>query len=104
MTVDRGVRNLSVLPMSHTHKQYLLTIVREFSEKVSIANLFYRSEDRAKKYGADAIGRHKSVLNRKAHYSVMEIDVDTSADIGTVGINSNTPIVDSISNNDNQSN
>lgn len=89
--------------MSHTHKQYLLTIVRSYSTKTTIANLFYKDEASANDYGSEAIKSHKSVLKREAHYSVMELEVVT-ADARSVGINSNTPVVDSFSTNDHQSN
>jgi hypothetical protein len=89
--------------MSHTHKQYLLTIVREYSTKTTIANLFYLDEANAKNYGSEAIKSHKSNLKREAHYSVMELEVVT-ADARSVGINSNTPVVDSFPTNDHQSN
>jgi hypothetical protein len=89
--------------MSHTHKQYLLTIVRDYSTKTTIANLFYKDEIKAKNYGSNAVKYHKSVLKREAHYSVMELEVVT-ADACSVGINSNSPVVDSFPTNDHQSN
>lgn len=89
--------------MSHTHKQYLLTIVRDYSTKTTIANLFYKDEVKAKNYGSEAVNSHRSILKREAHYSVMELEVAT-ADARSVGINSNTPVVDSFPTNDHQSN
>ena len=74
----------------HIHNQFILCIVREYSDKKTVTLLNFVNEDKAKEYGVDAINRHKKTLGRDASYCITPIDVINYGDSNSaVGVHSN---------------
>jgi hypothetical protein len=74
----------------HTHNQFILCIVREYSDKKTVSLLNFVNEEKAKEYGVDAIKRHNKTLGRDASYCITPIEITTHGENNNVvGVHSN---------------